>query len=70
MKDEIIDEIRAIRRQIMDECGNDVHRYAEYLRASEEQMKEQGRIAIAPFVTRTAEIEGLVLREDSGKQGA
>ncbi|MEO7319798.1 MAG: hypothetical protein ABIZ56_12485 [Chthoniobacteraceae bacterium] len=67
MKDEVIEEIRAIRRQIMDECGNDVHRYAEYLRASEAEMKKQGRVTAAPFVIHDADAAPSVLREDTGK---
>ena len=31
----IVDDVRRVRRQIVKECGYDLHRYAEFLRQKE-----------------------------------
>ncbi len=33
--DPIVEEVRQARRQIFDECGNDLHRLIEHLKAAE-----------------------------------
>ena len=67
MKDEIIEEIRAVRRQIMAECGNDIGRYVDFLREKEEELRKQGHVFADPPRARLAESQSLILREDPKK---
>jgi hypothetical protein len=41
MEDPIVNEIHEIRRRIFEECGNDLGRYFERLKAAEELDKER-----------------------------
>ena len=71
MKDEIIEEIRAIRHQISAEFGHDVHKYCEHLMRQQEEMKKQGHVFYdfskpLPAVEKAAP-ESMILREDTGK---
>lgn len=36
-QDPIVEETRESRRQIVEECGEDIHKFFEYLRAREQQ---------------------------------
>jgi len=40
-KDPIVEEVHAIRRQMMDEFGNDFHKLCEHLRAKEKEHPER-----------------------------
>lgn len=39
--DPIVDEVRATRRRIFEECGNDLHRLIEQLKSAEGQDKSR-----------------------------
>ena len=39
-QDPIVEETRESRHQIVEECGEDIHRFFEYLRARERQHAE------------------------------
>ena len=67
MKDEVIDEIRAIRHQISVEFDHDVGKYCAYLMRWEEERKRQGDVCADPLRPRVAESESLILREDPKK---
>ena len=71
MKDEIIEEIRAIRHQISAEFGHDAHKYCEYLMRRQEEMKREGHVyydfSKPSAAVESAEPESMVLREDTGK---
>ena len=41
MKDPIVDEVREVRRRIFEECGNDLHRLIERLKAAEANDKDR-----------------------------
>ncbi|MGA2259460.1 MAG: hypothetical protein ABSG53_32700 [Thermoguttaceae bacterium] len=41
MSDEFVEEIHAIRRSLAEECGNDMHRIAEYFRRLEAEHPER-----------------------------
>jgi hypothetical protein len=41
MKDPIVEEVRDVRRRIFAECGNDLKRLFERLKAAEEQDKDR-----------------------------
>jgi hypothetical protein len=42
MENEILDEIRKVRDEHAEECGYDVHRVFEQMRAESEQLKAEG----------------------------
>lgn len=42
MENEILDEIRKVRNEHAEECGYDVHRALEQMRAESEQLKAEG----------------------------
>ena len=42
MESEILDEIRKVRDEHAKECGYDVHRAFEQMRAETERLKEEG----------------------------
>jgi hypothetical protein len=41
MEDEIVNEIHETRRRMFEECGNDLGRYLERIKAAEEQDKDR-----------------------------
>jgi hypothetical protein len=41
MKDPIVEEVRDVRRRIFDECGNDLNRLIERLKAAEATDKDR-----------------------------
>ena len=41
MKDPIVEEVREVRRRIFEECGNDLNRLIERLKAAEANHKER-----------------------------
>lgn len=51
--DPLIDEVRAIRRAISEEYGNDVHRLCEHLREIEKRFA--GRVVTLPVTTEPAD---------------
>ena len=67
MKDEVIEEIRAIRHQISAEFDHDIHKYCAYLMREEEEMRKQGAVFSDPPKVRIIEPESLVLREEPKK---
>ena len=71
MKDEIIDEIRAVRREIMAEFDNDIHKYCEFLMREQEEKKKQGHVfhdfSNPLRAAGKAEPESLILREEPKK---
>ncbi|GEM_PF-3686846 len=58
-----VDELREIRRRLSEECGNDVHRYAEMLR--EMASKSKAKYITAPL--KREEVPPIVSREDPGE---
>ncbi len=40
-QDPIVEETREVRRQIVEECGDDIHTFFEYLRAREQRHVEE-----------------------------
>ena len=40
--DPIVDEVRKARKEIADECGNDIHKLAKAIREKEKERKKQG----------------------------
>jgi len=57
---EILDEIRKVRDQHAKECGYDVHRAFEQMRAETERLKEEGWQVVDCSVPRS------VVREEPG----
>jgi hypothetical protein len=57
---EILDEIRKVRDQHAKECGYDVHRAFEQMRAETERLKEEGWQVVDRSVPRS------VVREEPG----
>ena len=51
-------EIRRIRRQISDECGNDPEKVFDYYQSRQEQLKATGKYTFAttPLATGPAEL--------------
>lgn len=47
MSDEIIREVRRIRREISRECDHDIRKIAAYYRAYQEEMKRSGKYRFA-----------------------
>ena len=41
MEDEIVKEIHEIRRRIFEECGGDIERYIERLKAGNDKLKDR-----------------------------
>ena len=60
MEAEILDEIRKVRDQHAKECGYDVHRAFEQMRAETERLKEEGWQVVDRSVPRS------VVREEPG----
>ena len=60
MESEILDEIRKVRDEHAKECGYDVHRAFEQMRAETERLKEQGWQVVDRSVPRS------VVREEPG----
>jgi hypothetical protein len=56
MKDTIVEEIREVRRRIFEECGNDLERYLERLKAAEAQ-DEDRLISLEELQRRAGESE-------------
>ena len=63
MSDEIVDEIRATRQRIFAECGGDIHRLMERLKAAEAQ--DQSRLVTEKQVRERAERGAVVLPKTS-----
>jgi len=61
MSNSEIAEIRAIRHQISQECGHDIHKVAAYYRQVEEELKKSGRFR---FEQRSAEAEAASMPND------
>jgi hypothetical protein len=40
--DPIVEEVRKARREIANECGNDIHKLAKMIRKKEKERKKQG----------------------------
>ena len=53
METEILDEIRKVRDQHAKECGYDVHRAFEQMRAETERLKEEGWQVVDRSVSRS-----------------
>ena len=64
MKDEVIEEIRAIRHQISAEFDHDIHKYCAYLMQWQEERKKQGQVFAEPPRPLAADSASLILRED------
>lgn len=45
--DPIVEETRAARAEIVEECGEDIHQFFEYIRARERK-NPQGVVTLAP----------------------
>ena len=67
MKDEVIEELRAIRHQISAEFDHDIGKYCAYLMRRQEERKTHGHVIADPLHPRDAETESLILREDPKK---
>ncbi|MGD0090215.1 MAG: hypothetical protein ABSE73_09865 [Planctomycetota bacterium] len=57
--DPLIDEVRAVRREISREHGHDIHKLCAHYRAIEKQMKAEGKgnFVSQPLGTRARELE-------------
>ncbi len=60
VESEILDEIRKVRDEHAKECGYDVHRAFEQMRAETERLKEEGWQVVDRSVPRS------VVREEPG----
>lgn len=60
MNNEILDEIRKVRDEHAEECGYDVHRAFDQLRAETERLKDEGWQVVDRSARRS------VVREDWG----
>ena len=71
MKDEVIEEIRAIRHQISAEFDHDIDKYCAYLMQRQEERKKEGHVfhdfSNPLRATGTTEPEPMILREEPKK---
>ena len=57
MKDEIMDELRRVREEMLEECGNDMKVFFQRLKEAEHLIPESLRVTPEEFRGRNASLE-------------